>query len=91
MKIEITLDKNIKHYKLEFTSSSIYDNQSYQIESDLATLVTKRVINRLKGYFEIKHSPKGEISYYVKMPLSNYLNNQPMGCLTIHKPKKIYS
>ena len=88
VKIEITLNKNLRYYKLEFINSSIHDYQSFQIETDLMLLVTKRIVNRLNGLFEIKHSKKGEIIYSMKLPLSNELNNQPMGCLTIHKPIK---
>ena len=88
VKIEINLDKSLKHYKLVFNSSNISENSLLQIESDLAILVTKKVVRRLNGIFEIKHSSIGEIIYYVKLPLSKELNNQPMGCLTIHKPIK---
>ena len=88
VKIEVILDKNIKHYKLKFTSSYFLDYQPSHIESDLTILTTKSIINRLNGSFKIAHSNKGKIIYYVNLPLSNELNKQPIGCLTIHKPIK---
>src|SRR5690554_5343224 len=52
VKIEINLDKSLKHYKLVFNSSNISENSLLQIESDLAILVTKKVVRRLNGIFE---------------------------------------
>lgn len=85
VKIEIILNKNLKNYKIEITSSHF---QPLEIESDLAILATKQLVRRLNGSFEIKHSQGDETIYFIKLPISKELNNQPMGCLTIHKPIK---
>lgn len=84
--IEITLSRNLKHYKVEFIYSCDKHNQQQPNELDFAILITKKIICKLNGFFEIKYPTNDEIKYCVKLPLSKGIISQPMSCLSVYKP-----
>jgi AraC-like DNA-binding protein len=54
----------------------------------IAVYLAKQLINRLNGSFDIQYSPEGEVVYYMKLPLSKDVNDEPADCITIHRPIK---
>lgn len=48
----------------------------------------RQLVNRLNGSFEIQYSSEGEVIYFMKLPLSEDMNDGHSDCITIHRPVK---
>ena len=60
----------------------ILNKRLIRARNDVAMLVTKQLVNKLNGLFEIKYSSKSEKVYFTKLPLSKDEDKQPLDTFT---------